>query len=103
MEKDQGMNYMERELQKEVDKNQARYKRSCKEIRSLIDDISFFNDENKKLDKVFFKLISDSIRYGQSDQRGTRLYETLQQDIFFTKQSGTKAKTSEEYSSRYDY
>ena len=47
-----GEGYLEREVKKEIEKNEVKFEKTCREIRCLIEDISFYNDENKKLDKV---------------------------------------------------
>lgn len=49
---DQGSSHIERELRKEIDKNQIKYEKSCEILRDLIDEISFYSEENIKLDKV---------------------------------------------------
>lgn len=47
-----GESYLEREVKKEIEKNESKFNKSCVEIRSLIEDIGFYHDENKKLEKV---------------------------------------------------
>ena len=47
-----GESYLDKEVKKEIERNQFRYDKSCKELRSVIEEIGFHNDENKKLEKV---------------------------------------------------
>lgn len=80
--------YIEREVKKEIEKNQAKFDKSCSEIRSLVEDIGFYYDENKKLEKVGVSY-QGLVRHCKQSKRGTPVHETLFPDIFTSKQNSS--------------
>lgn len=48
----EGKSFFERELLKEMQKNKKRFQKVTTELRGVVDDLGFYNDENKQAEKV---------------------------------------------------
>ena len=73
--------FFEREIRKEVRRKERRLKRTHEEIKSVVQDLTHFEEENRKLEKVGWSH-SALVRYSHEDQERHPVRLSLSEDIF---------------------